>query len=65
LASGLDNILEWRKSGWCDGGACIEVAIQGRAILLRNSVDPDGPVLALTHGAWRDLITGIRQAALA
>jgi len=61
LASGLDNVLKWRKSSRCDGGACIEIAIQNHAILLRSSVDPDGPILAFTPTAWRDLIVGIKQ----
>jgi hypothetical protein len=63
LASGLDNVLKWRKSSWCDGGACIEIAIQGHAILLRSSADPDGPVLAFTPTAWRDLIAGLKQTS--
>jgi hypothetical protein len=29
--------------------------------LLRSSVDPDGPNLAFTPDAWRDLIIGIKQ----
>lgn len=63
MASGLDNGLKWRKSSRCDGGACLEIAAQGQAILLRSSVDPDGPVLALTSAAWRDLLVGIKRAS--
>jgi hypothetical protein len=63
LASGLDNVLKWRKSTRCNGGACIEIAIQDDAILLRSSADPDGPVLAFTSAAWRDLIAGLKQAS--
>jgi hypothetical protein len=63
LAAGLDNVLKWRKSSRCEGGACIEIAIQGHAILLRNSVDPDGPVLAFTPAAWRDLIASVKQTS--
>jgi Domain of unknown function (DUF397) len=52
----------WRISSWCDGGACIEIAIQDHAVLLRSSADPDGPVLAFGPAAWRELIAGIKQA---
>jgi Domain of unknown function (DUF397) len=31
--------------------------------LLRSSVDPDGPVLAFTPAAWRDLIAGLKQTS--
>jgi hypothetical protein len=63
LASGFDDVLKWRKSSRCNDGACIEIAIQGYAILLRSSIDPDGPVLAFTPTAWRDLIANIKQAS--
>lgn len=63
LASGLDNVLKWRKSSRCDGGACIEIAVHGDAILLRSSVDPGGLTLAFTPAAWRDLIASIKQTS--
>jgi hypothetical protein len=63
LASGLDNVLKWRKSSRCTDGGCIEIAIKDDAILLRSSVDPDGPVLAFTPAAWRDLIVGLKQTS--
>jgi hypothetical protein len=63
LAAGLDNVLKWRKSSRCAEGGCIEIAIQGHAILLRSSVDPDGPILAFTPTAWRDLIAGLKQTS--
>jgi len=31
--------------------------------LLRSSGDPDGPNLAFTLAAWRDLIVGIKQTS--
>jgi hypothetical protein len=66
LAAGLDNIiLKWRKSGRCNEGACIEVAVQGDAILLRSSADPDGPILTFSSVAWRDLIISIKRMSLA
>jgi Domain of unknown function (DUF397) len=61
LAAGIDNVLKWGKSSRCEGGACIEIAIQGHAILLRSSVNPDGPVLAFTPAAWRDLIASLKR----
>jgi Domain of unknown function (DUF397) len=64
LAAGLDNVLKWRKSSRCEGGACIEIAVQGDAILVRSSADPDSPILAFSPSAWRDLIAGIKQPSL-
>jgi hypothetical protein len=39
----------------------VEAAAQDDAILLRRSVDLDGPVLAFTTAAWRDLTARIKQ----
>jgi hypothetical protein len=64
LASGFDNSAEWRSSSRCEGGACIEAAAQDDAVLLRESADPGGTVLAFTHPVWRDLTARIKQMSL-
>lgn len=52
----------WRKSS-CSGGTdgnCVEIAAlpaRGRAI--RDSKDPNGPVLRLTAGQWAELIKAL------
>ncbi|MGH3297370.1 MAG: DUF397 domain-containing protein [Trebonia sp.] len=61
MASGFDTGSEWRRSSWCDSGACVEAAAQDEAILLRGSIDPDGPVLVMPHAAWRDLTARIKE----
>ncbi|MGH3200557.1 MAG: DUF397 domain-containing protein [Streptosporangiaceae bacterium] len=47
------NRAAWRKSSYSgnNGGACIEVAA-ARAVAVRDSKDPDGPVLAFGPQAW-------------
>jgi hypothetical protein len=44
----------WRKSSYSgsNGGECVEVAA-ARAVLVRDSADPAGPVLTFTGEAWR------------
>jgi hypothetical protein len=45
---------QWRKSTHSSGsGQCVEVARLPEAIAVRDSKDPDGPVLTLTPQAWR------------
>jgi Domain of unknown function (DUF397) len=61
LASGVGKNSEWRKSSRCNNGACIEIAVQDDAILVRSSADQDGPIIALSLAAWRDLIIGIKR----
>ncbi|HET6185919.1 MAG TPA: DUF397 domain-containing protein [Trebonia sp.] len=63
MASGFGTGSAWRRSSWCEGGACVEAAAQDGAIVLRRSVDPEGPVLVFTNAAWRDLTARIKQAS--
>jgi hypothetical protein len=61
LVAGLGKGLEWRRSSWCNGGTCLEAAVQDDAILVQSSADPDGPILTLSSIAWRDLIISIKR----
>jgi Domain of unknown function (DUF397) len=56
------SALEWRKSrASADSGNCVEVAIRGASVLVRDSRgQPDG-VLEVTSGRWREFVGGIRD----
>nr|WP_301176411.1 DUF397 domain-containing protein [Actinomadura geliboluensis] len=45
----------WRKSthSGSNGGNCVELAAVTGAVAVRDSKDPDGPVLLLTRAALR------------
>jgi hypothetical protein len=45
----------WRKSSYsgANGGNCIEIAAAARTVAVRDSRDPDGPVLAFGPDDWR------------
>jgi Domain of unknown function (DUF397) len=53
----------WRKSSRSsnNGGNCVEVArnLPG-AVALRDSKDPEGPVLTFTPDEWRVFAAGVR-----
>jgi len=63
LASDLDQGLEWRRSSRCNGGTCVEAAVQGDAVVVRNSAEPAGPALLFSPAAWRDWVADVKQAA--
>lgn len=50
----------WRKSSRCESGACVEVAVMGHAVVIRDSKDLHGPMLTIDRGAWTEFIEGIR-----
>ncbi|MEV7008764.1 DUF397 domain-containing protein [Streptosporangium sp. NPDC051022] len=54
--------IAWRKSSYStDGGNCVEVAYTDDRYLVRDSKDPDGPVLAFSPTSWRGFVSGIRD----
>ena len=56
----------WRKSSRSQGGGqnCVEVAAISGAIAIRDSKDPDGPVLIISPESFCDLIARIKHREL-
>jgi hypothetical protein len=53
----------WRKSSYSsgNGGNCVEIAGNLRdTVAVRDSKDPDGPVLTLTSAQWRSFTADMR-----
>ncbi|MFI9330426.1 DUF397 domain-containing protein [Kitasatospora sp. NPDC052868] len=52
----------WRKSTYSNGqGGCVEVADGHSGIMpVRDSKDPEGPVLVFPLDAWRSFIADVR-----
>lgn len=48
-----------KASGGAGNGACVEVADCHCGVLVRDSKDPDGPVLSFSTDAWRGFLTDI------
>ena len=59
----MDPSLAWRKSSYSGSGDnCVEVAALpdgGQAV--RDSKEPDGPVLTFTPGEWNAFIKGAKD----
>lgn len=56
------SVAAWRKSRFCNGAsACVEIAELEGVIALRDSKDPDGPVLIFTPEEWAAFIAGAKD----
>jgi hypothetical protein len=56
--------VKWRKSSYTtsNGGNCVEVAGAPGVIAVRDSKDPDGPVLLVTPAALREAVQAAPSA---
>ncbi|QFG22773.1 DUF397 domain-containing protein [Actinomadura sp. WMMB 499] len=63
----ISDTTAWFKSSHSGAGndSCVEVAMLPGIVGVRDSVDPDGPKLAFTPTAWRELTTQIKNGGLA
>ena len=52
----------WRKSSY-SGGTCIEVAAAALAVAVRDSKDPDGPLLAFAADVWNTFAEQVKAGA--
>lgn len=52
----------WRKAGASGATECVEVGpcTCGASVQVRDSKDPDGPVLSLSTGEWAAFLAGVR-----
>jgi len=53
--------LSWRKSSASASGDCVEVALRGSSILLRDSKQRSPHILTFTPSEWRAFVSGVRN----
>jgi hypothetical protein len=48
----------WRKSSASGATDCVEVAVVGDGVLVRDSKAPDAGILRFTYDEWRAFLVG-------
>lgn len=52
---------QFRRSTSCgNGAACVEVADVDEGVLIRDSKDPDGPMLSFNRAEWSAFLAGAK-----
>ena len=54
---------DWATSSYStsNGGNCVQARDTGRAVQVRDSKDPDGPVLTFAKASWTAFATAIKN----
>ncbi|MEV0455260.1 DUF397 domain-containing protein [Catellatospora methionotrophica] len=61
----LEAELTWRRSSYCDSGACVEVAQLDHGVAIRDAKDPQGPALRFSRQEFAAFIAGVRAGDFA
>ncbi|MBD3009157.1 DUF397 domain-containing protein [Streptomyces sp. 5-10] len=56
----------WFKSSYSGAGntECVEAAFWPGSTAVRDSKDPGGPVIGVSHRAWADFVAAVRDGRL-
>jgi hypothetical protein len=53
--------LTWRRASFCTSSGCVEVASTGDTIAVRDSKDPDSPILTYDRAEWHAFVAGVKN----
>ncbi|MFG2195511.1 DUF397 domain-containing protein [Streptomyces sp. NPDC048639] len=61
----IEIAYAWRKSSYSSeqGGACVEISAHPTTVHVRDSKDPDGPVLDFSTEAWASFASWVTRNA--
>ena len=52
--------LSWRRSTFCASSGCVEIAVQGGLVAVRDSKRADSPVLTYDRDEWVSFVRGVK-----
>jgi hypothetical protein len=55
------STARWKKSSYSGANGCVEFALVTNGVAVRDSKDPNGPVLLFSPGEWEAFLAGARH----
>jgi hypothetical protein len=56
--------VRWQRSTYCANSSCVEVALLGGQVAVRDSKDREGPVLLFTREEWMTFVKRTRDGVV-
>jgi hypothetical protein len=56
---GAVGLTHWQRSHACLEANCVEINVDTGEVLVRDSKDPEGPVLRFTTDEWAAFVEGV------
>ncbi|NMO54661.1 DUF397 domain-containing protein [Actinoplanes sp. TBRC 11911] len=53
--------FNWRRSSYCNNGACVEVGYMDGTIAVRDSKDTSKPAHMYTPDEWQQFVAGVKN----
>jgi hypothetical protein len=53
--------IAWHRSSYCANGNCVEVALLGNEVAVRDSKNPHGAMLLFSRPEWKAFLDGARS----
>ena len=53
--------VTWNKSSYCRNATCVEIGHTEDEVLMRDSKDPEGPVLRFTRSQWQEFVQSLKD----
>jgi hypothetical protein len=65
VSSAPEELLWFKSTRSAGNGACVEVAFTAAGpVAVRDSKDPDGPMLRFDAEAWRNFVRAVRTGEI-
>ncbi|HZN17254.1 MAG TPA: DUF397 domain-containing protein [Micromonosporaceae bacterium] len=61
--AGHEQQVVWRRGRRCEASACVEMGWCGDRVVVRDSADPDGPVLSFDPQEWAAFVDWLKHGS--